>query len=84
MEFKLGKKIKITNCFCHKNIQGKKKTGKFGKTLANFRHMNGIYTGNKIKFPIFFCHKIFFQEKKSLENLAKNTGKFQTDYWNLH
>jgi hypothetical protein len=69
MKFKLGKS-KITNFFCHKNFQGKTKTGKFGKTLANFRHISGMYTG-KTKNSPFFCLKIFL-EKKTLENLAKH------------
>jgi hypothetical protein len=47
-----------------------KKTGNFGKTLANFRHISGIYTG-KTKNSPFFCLKNF-QEKKTLENLAKH------------
>ncbi len=81
MKFKLGKS-KITNFFCHKNFQGKTKTGKFGKTLANFRHISGMYTGKTKKFPIFFSQK--FPGKKKHWKIWKNTGKFQTHQWNLH
>jgi hypothetical protein len=73
MEFKLGKS-KITNFLCHKNFQGKKKTGKFGKTLANSRHISGIHTGKQNKIPHFFVTKISGEKKnigKTLENFRQ-------------
>jgi len=75
MKFKLGKS-KITNFVCHKNFQGEKtKTGKFGKTLANFRHISGMYTG-KTKNSPFFSHKNF-REKKNIGKFGKTLENFR-------
>jgi hypothetical protein len=57
----------------------KKKTGKFGKTLANSKHISGIYTGKKIINPHFFVRKIARKKKiqkfgKTLENFRQISG----------